>query len=125
MDLTEKAADGSISGFKINYSAFYKVENISNKIPSQLLDNIMAKLVLGDHNKKEEKKDESKVAKNHYSLGGEFIYLFGKNPYLTSATGKVMITNNAVRFHKNFLFKKCGDLFNSMNLAVKFNVIYF
>jgi hypothetical protein len=114
--MTKKTDDGFIKGLKINYSVFYKYDNFFNMLISRKLFNF-------GENEHNDIKNEKIVGKEHLSLGSEFIYLFDKNEFITSATGKLMVTNNDVRFHKNLLFKKCGDLFNSLNLAIKFNVI--
>lgn len=117
MDFTKKALDGTVHGLKFNYSLLYKYDNFFNKIDEK---GFFGSKSQGHH---EEKK--ALVAKQHVSLGAEYTYLFNKNPYLNSVTGKVLVTDSAIRFHKNYAFKRHGDLFNSINLAVKFNVNFF
>lgn len=113
MDFTKKASDGTVHGLKFNYSLLYKHDDFFEKLSQKgyFLAEYLA-----------HKKTKEVEGKQHLALGAEYTYLFDKNPYINSVTGKVMVTKSAVRFHKNYAFKKCGDLFNSVNLAVKFNV---
>lgn len=116
MDFTKKDIDGNVSGLKINYSLFYKYDNFFQKIESLNL--------FGHSHHGHDTTKKPHEGKSHLSLGSEYIYLLKKNPYLTSITGKVLVSENAIRFHKNYSFKKWGDYFNSLNLAMKFNVIF-
>ena len=115
MDLTKRDVDGTIYGLKINYSLFYKYENFLNKLKS--CNYLRGWTCAGPTDK-----DSHVEGKEHLSLGSEYIYLFNKNDYITSCTAKVMVSDSAVRLHKNYAFKRCGDYFNSLNLAVKLSV---
>lgn len=117
MDFTRKALDGSVSGMKLNYSLLFKYDNFFQKLAEK---GYFGAKSHGHHN--EEHKPI--VGKQHLALGAEYTYLFNKNPYINSVTGKVLVSDSAIRFHKNYAFKRCGDLFNSLNVAVKFNVLF-
>lgn len=115
MDLTNRDLDGTVYGLKINYSLFYKYENFLNKLKS-------CNYLRGCVSEAPTEKGSHVEGKEHLSLGSEYIYLFNKNDYINSCTAKVMVSDSSVRLHKNYAFKRFGDYFNSLNLAVKFSV---
>lgn len=116
MDFTEKSLDGTVHGLKFNYSLLYKYDNFFQKLNE--------KGYFGTRQQGHHEVLKQVDGKQHVSLGGEYTYLFNKNELINSVTGKVLVTDSALRVHKNWSFKKYGDLFNSFNFGVKFNVIF-
>lgn len=117
MDFTKLNMEGSIYGLRANYSLFYKYEDFIHLLKKE---NIIKK---GDHYN--QNVNAPLVGKEFLTLGSEFTYLFDKNDYLHSCTSKVLISDSAIRLHKNLLFKKFGDFFNYLNVSLKFNVRIF
>jgi len=130
MDFTKRDIDGTIYGLKINYSLFYKYDDFVNLLKSENLikkqEHHQQKINLDNIKDKDNITTPIKAtpitSKENLTLGSEFIYLFYKNDYLYSCTGKMMLSDAAIRFHKNILFKNWGDYFKYLDLAFKFNV---
>jgi hypothetical protein len=116
MDFTKRSPDGTIYGLRANYSLFYKYEDFITWLKKE---KIISK---GDNHPGAQNVSSPLAGKECLSLGSEFIYLFDKNDYLYSCTAKVLVTDTAIRIHKNLLFKKWGDYYNYLNVAFKFNV---
>lgn len=118
MDFTKRNLDGTVFGLRANYSIFYKYEDFISWLKREniISDNKPTHTAQGAN------PTAPLVGKEFLSLGSEFIYLFDKNDYLHSCTAKVLVTDSAVRLHKNLLFKKWGEYFNYLSVAFKFNV---
>jgi len=114
IDFTRKALDGTINGLKLNYSFLYKYDNFFQKLSE--------KWYFDANSQQQNEKQKPVVGKDFLALGGEYSYFFNSNPIINSVNGKVLVTCSSIRLHKSYAFNRCGDLFNSLNVAVKFNV---
>ena len=101
------------SGFKVNYSLFYKYDNFVNKLKScnYLFDKS------ADYKKVE--------GQEHLTFGVEVKKNFTDNKFVNSATWKAVVDQKGLKFSKTGNFKGYGDIFDSVNWGIKGNVKLF